>query len=151
VRPPNPRQTGLVAVRLAQATAGLYASKRFPGVKRLRVHDAAGAAGLPLLLYTAQYDELQNAAWFRPVRDAGSVVLETNSTHTLVAAARAAIGIAVLPRFVARRYPDLVPLSDDVAKRDVWMFTHPEYRRDPKIRATADFLKSVAAGPDGLC
>jgi DNA-binding transcriptional LysR family regulator len=151
VRPPNPRQTGLVAVRLAQAAAGLYASKRFPSAKRLRIDDAAAASGLPLLLYTPQYDELQNAAWFRPVRDAGRIILETNSTHTLLAAARAAVGIAVLPRFVARRYPDLVAVSDDVAKRDVWMITHPEYRRDPKIRATADFLKRVASGPDGLC
>ena len=31
------------------------------------------------------------------------------------------------------------------------MITHPEYRRDPKIRATADFLKRAATGPDGLC
>ncbi len=50
-----------------------------------------------------------------------------------------------------RRYPDLIAVSDDIAKRDVWMITHPEYRRDPKIRATADFLKRVATGPDGLC
>lgn len=150
VRPPNPRQTGLVAVRIAQVAAGLYASKRYPGVKRLRVPDAT-TAGLPLLLYTPQYDELQSAPWFRAVREAGTVILETNSTHTLLAAARAAIGIAVLPRFVARRYPDLMPVSDDVAKRDVWMITHPEYRRDPKIRATTDFLKRAAVGPDGLC
>ena len=81
----------------------------------------------------------------------GSVVLETNSTHTLLAAARASVGVAVLPRFVARRYPDLMAVSEDVAKRDVWMITHPEYRRDPKIRATADFLKRAATGPDGLC
>jgi hypothetical protein len=31
------------------------------------------------------------------------------------------------------------------------LITHPEVRRDPKVRATADFLKRIAAGPDGLC
>jgi DNA-binding transcriptional LysR family regulator len=151
VRPPNPRQTGLVAVRIAQATAGLYGSKAFFGAKRQRIDSAASARGVPLLLYTPQFDVLQSAAWFRPVRDAGTVVLETNSTHTLLAAARASVGVAVLPRFVARRYPDLIAVSEDVARRDVWMITHPEYRRDPKIRATADFLKRAAIGPDGLC
>ena len=44
-----------------------------------------------------------------------------------------------------------VPVSDDVARTSVWLITHPEYRRDPKIRATADFLKQVAKGPAGLC
>lgn len=151
VRPPNPRQTGLVAVRIAQATAGLYAAKGFLGSRRPRIDSAASARGVPLLIYTPQFQVLQSAAWFRPVRDAGTVVLETNSTHTLLAAARASVGVAVLPRFVARRYPDLIAVSDDVAKRDVWMITHPEYRRDPKIRATADFLKRAAIGPDGLC
>jgi DNA-binding transcriptional LysR family regulator len=151
VRPPNPRQTGLVAVRIAQATAGLYASKTFFGTKRPRIDSAASVRDMPLLIYTAQFDVLQSAAWFRPVREAGTVVLETNSTHMLLAAARASVGVAVLPRFVARRYPDLVAVSEDVAKRDVWMITHPEYRRDPKIRATADFLKRAAIGPEGLC
>jgi len=28
--------------------------------------------------------------------------------------------------------------------------THPEHRRDPKVRATADFLKEIAKGPAGL-
>ena len=77
-------------------------------------------------------------------------MLETNSTHTLLAAARAGAGVAVLPRFVARGHDDLVLVSDDVAARDVWLITHPEFRRDPKVRATADFLKRIAAGPNGL-
>jgi DNA-binding transcriptional LysR family regulator len=150
IRAPNPRQTGLVAVRIAYATAGLYASKTFIGNTRLRIDDAASARGVPFLVYTPQFAVLQSAAWFRPILDAATVVLETNSTHTLTAAARASIGVAVLPRFVARHHPDLVAVSDDVAKRDVWLITHPEYRRDPKIRATADFLKQAATGPAGL-
>jgi DNA-binding transcriptional LysR family regulator len=60
------------------------------------------------------------------------------------------LGVAVLPRFVAQSHDDLVALSDDVAAHDVWLITHPEFRRDPKVRAAADFLKHVAAGPRGL-
>jgi hypothetical protein len=33
----------------------------------------------------------------------------------------------------------------------VWLVTHPEFRRDPRVRVAADFLKRVAAGPQGLC
>jgi hypothetical protein len=48
-------------------------------------------------------------------------------------------------------HDDLIGVSDDVAAHDLWLITHPELRRDPKLRATADFLKRIAAGPDGLC
>src|SRR5581483_4566373 len=111
VRSPHPRQTGLVAVRIARATAGLYASKAFVGRRRLRLDEGSAAEGLPLLVYTPKYHGLQNAAWFQPVLERATIVLRTNSTEALLAAARAAAGIAVLPRFVARRFSDLVPVS----------------------------------------
>ena len=60
-------------------------------------------------------------------------------------------GVAVLPRLVPRGQEDLVAVSDVIAAHDVWLITHPEFRRDPKVRATADFLKRIAAEPNGLC
>jgi hypothetical protein len=42
-------------------------------------------------------------------------------------------------------------VSDIVAEHDVWLIAHPEFRRDPKVRATADFLKRIAGEPNGLC
>jgi hypothetical protein len=44
---------------------------------------------------------------------------------------------------VARTYDELLEVSDDVAAHDVWLITHPECRRDPKVRATATFLKET--------
>jgi DNA-binding transcriptional LysR family regulator len=146
----RPRQTGLVAVRIAHVTVGLYASKRLLNGRRLRVTDAASLGGLPLLVYTAPFAVLQDAKWFAPVMDGARIALETNSTHTLLAAALAGAGVAVLPRFVARGERDLVSVAEDVASQDSWLITHPEFRRDPKVRATADFLKRAATGPLGL-
>ena len=80
-----------------------------------------------------------------------TIGMETNSTHALVAATRAGVGVAVLPHFVAQDEPGLVSVSETVADHDVWLITHPEFRRDPKVRVTADFLKRIAAGPKGLC
>jgi DNA-binding transcriptional LysR family regulator len=150
VQAPRPRQRNLVAVRIATTTTGLYAAKRLAPNGRWRVTNVETLRGLPLLTYTQAFHLLQEARWFQPVLEGGHVCLETNSTHALIAAARAGVGVAVLPRFVARDEPELIAISDDVATHDVWLITHPEFRRDPKVRATADFLKKVAAGRDGL-
>lgn len=151
VQSPRPRQQGVVAVRLARATAALYASRSFLGGRRLRIQEPADAKGLPLLVYTAAFQLLQDARWFQPILESADVVLETNSTHALLAAARADAGVAVIPRFVARCHDDLVEVSEQVAEQDVWLITHPEFRRDPKVRVTADFLKRIANGDGGIC
>ena len=57
----------------------------------------------------------------------------------------------MLPRFVAREHDELLPVSDDVASHDILRITHPEVRRDPKVRAIADFLKQAATESPGLC
>ena len=151
VQSPRPRQAGLVAVRIGRASTVLYASKNLLRGARMRIERAEDVRDVPLLTFTAHFQLLQGAAWFQPVLAAARVVLETNSTHTLLAAARAAMGVAVLPRFVARADDELIAVSAPVAEQDVWLVTHPEFRRDPRVRVAADFLKRVANGPLGLC
>jgi DNA-binding transcriptional LysR family regulator len=151
IQPPRPTQTGMVAVRLARAAVGLYASRSLVGSKRIRIRKPADVHNWLLFTYTAPFQVLQNAKWFQPILGSGSIALQSNSTHALLAAARAGAGIAVLPRFVAREHDELVSVSDDVASHDILLITHPEVRRDPKVRATADFLKQLATEPPGLC
>ena len=151
IQSPRPRPQGLVAVRIAHATAALYASKALIGGGRLWIDSVEALRDFSLLVYTPPYQMLQQAKWFQTILSSATIGLETNSTHTLLAAARAGTGIAVLPRFVARQDDELIAVSDNVADHDVWLITHPEFRRDPKVRATADFLKRIAAGPNGLC
>jgi len=145
IRSPRPRQTGLSAVKLARLAVGLYVSRAYAAGKRLRVD--GNSRGLDLLVYLPAYAPLQNAPWFQPVLASSHIVLVTNSTHTLLAAARAGAGIAVVPRFMAPAYPELVSVSDDVGLADdaMWLVAHPEFRRDPKVRAVAGWLREVGA------
>jgi DNA-binding transcriptional LysR family regulator len=151
IQPPRPTQMGMVAVRLGRVAVGLYASRSLIADKRLRIRKLADMRDLLLLAYTSPFQVLQEAKWFQPILASAAIGLESNSTHALLAAARAGAGVAVLPRFVAREHDDLVAVSDDVAAHDLLLITHPEVRRDPKVRATADFLKRLAAEPPGLC
>jgi DNA-binding transcriptional LysR family regulator len=150
VQAPRPRQVGLVAARIGRSAAALYVSRALAGAKRMRVQSVEDLRGLPLLAYVQQLSMLQRAPWFQKILESGRVLIETNSTHTLLAAAHASAGIAVLPRFVAIREEGLVAVSEPVAEHDVWLVTHPEFRRDPKVRAAADFLKQIASGTNGL-
>ncbi|HTM19901.1 MAG TPA: LysR family transcriptional regulator [Kofleriaceae bacterium] len=137
IRTPRPHQQGLVAVKLARLSTGLYAprTRRPP---RIDTH----SRGLDLLVYLPAWHALQSAAWFQPVLAGSRIVLATNSSHTLAAAARAGAGLAVLPRMMADR--TLVPVSDDLAANDHWLVTHPEFHRDPKVRAVTTFLRRIA-------
>jgi DNA-binding transcriptional LysR family regulator len=150
IQSPRVRQKDLVAVRIARVSLGLYTSNAVTGGERWRITSRAGLRGSPLLIYTPAFDMLQEAKWFEAIRSAADVVLETNSTHALLAAALAGAGVAVLPRFVARCHDSLVAVSDDLAIHDVLLITHPEFRRDPRVRATVDFIKRIASDSGGL-
>ena len=150
VQSPNPRQQGLIGVRIGRGRMALYASTDLLPGKTLRVDSLSTFPDIPLLAYLPAFHLLQAEKWFQPILAAANFALRTNSTHALLAAARAGAGIAVLPRLVARGEGKLVAVSDDVAAPEVWLITHPEFRRDPKVRATADFLKRIAQGPAGL-
>ncbi len=151
IQSPRPRQKDLVAVRIARTSLALYASKTIMMSARWRITDRESLRGVSLLTYTAAFRMLQEAKWFQAVLSSGGAYMETNSTHALLAAVRAGVGVGVLPRFVARWHDDVVEVSDAVATHDVWLITHPEFRRDPKVRATAEFLRQIATGSDGLC
>ena len=150
IQAPRPRHQKLLTVRIARTSTGLYASKRLVRDSRWKITTPETLRGVPLLTYTPAYQMLQEAKWFQSVVAGATVALETNSTHALVSAAIAGTGVAVLPRFVARTYSEFLEVSDDVAAHDVWLITHPEFRRDPKVRATATFLKQTASGSGGL-
>jgi DNA-binding transcriptional LysR family regulator len=150
VQSPRPRQQKLVAVRIGRAGLALYASKALVHDERWQITSRDTLRGLPLLTYTAAFHMLQEARWFQSLLADVGACLETNSTHALLSAARAGIGVAVLPHFVARWHDELVRVSHDVSNHEVWLITHAEFRRDPTVRAAADFLKRIASEPDGL-
>ena len=151
VRTPRPHQVGLITSRLATTTTALYASRTFIGKRRLQIVDVASARGIPFLVYPPSLQLLQRAAWFQSILGAADVILETNGTHALLESARASVGVAVLPCFLARTCEDLMRVSENVAEHDLWIATHPDFRKDPRVRATSDFLKEIARAPDGLC
>ena len=70
------------------------------------------------------------------------VAVQHGTSTGLLAAARAGLGLAVLPSLVADLDPDLVrclPPEPD-HEFELWLLTHERLRHTPRIRAVLDFL-----------
>ena len=72
----------------------------------------------------------------------GVVRLSGTHAHALRAAAHAGMGVAALPCYVADPDPALrrlhSPLADMAAS--LWLLTHPDLRRVPRIRVVLDLI-----------
>jgi DNA-binding transcriptional LysR family regulator len=130
---------------------GLYASRDVAlAVDPSGEGISSATRGVPLLVYTAELAVLQHARWFQPVMEHGEVRLRATSSEVIARAALAGYGVGVLPHVVARtsRSKLVKVAARDVLRSDVWLITHPEFRKSPEIAAVHRFLKQI--GPE-LC
>nr|WP_310133288.1 LysR substrate-binding domain-containing protein [Burkholderia ambifaria] len=82
-----------------------------------------------------------------------SFVFRSNDLAALLHAARAGLGIAALPCFLAAHDPAVCLLSDHPCStaRQLWLVMHPDVKRSPRVRLVADLLaKLVGAPPPGV-
>ncbi|WP_420405587.1 LysR family transcriptional regulator [Nisaea sp.] len=101
------------------------------------------AANLPRTLVQEWQD--------RRIGDA--VHLSADSFLTLARLAEAGLGIAILPSFVARNSPSLVPVPDfpDRIEFDLWVATHPDLMKTERVAAMMTFLaEAIAAEAETL-
>jgi len=106
-----------------------YLAGRRPGAFEFIAFDDEGAR-LP------QQRALAKLAGDRPI------VLRTNDLESQIAAARAGLGIASIPDFLAARYPELVRVRSpsQPVRRELWLVVHDDLRTAPAVRAAIDFL-----------
>jgi DNA-binding transcriptional LysR family regulator len=130
-----------VARKLTDYRLGLYAShaylSRTPRIgRREDLPDHRFIGYIEDLLTTSELDYLRQ----------GDIPIEaqikSSNLIAQLAAARAGAGLCVLPHFIAREEPDLVPvLPGEVAlTRSFWLVTHADLRNLARVRETADFI-----------
>ena len=146
VRTPRPKQRELAAVCIAESGVGIYGV----GALARRARPAfdtcpPSGRGLPLGILTDTASAMQKAPWFPAFAGEASVRFEFSSPIALLAAGRAGEMLVVLPRFLARTEPAFVELTKTpLTSHRMWLVTHPEVRRDPRVRAVAEFVRSIA-------
>lgn len=135
----SPKDSELVARRVATISFGLYAS---PGYR-----DKLNAGQPPAFIgFDLESDFIAEAKWL--VRQFGDqrFSFRTNSQTTQAAAARADYGVALLPRYlVATHEPGLVEVSlaGRLPERDVWLLVRRDLKDVPRVRAVTDYLVEV--------
>jgi DNA-binding transcriptional LysR family regulator len=137
VRLARPTESGLAASKVGVLAFGLYAAPAYlrrrglPAEPRLRGHALLGyeralAARAEVLAWP---DELE-----------GRVVLRATGAGALLAAARAGLGVALLPCFLAEGAGGLARVRAEVRTREIWLAVHGELRRSARVRAGLEFL-----------
>lgn len=135
VRLSRPEQPDLVVRRIGVIRFGLFAT---------RDQAALPPADWRFIAYDAPLDHVAQQAWLHERLAGRRIVFRASDLFSQVEAARAGLGAAVLPTFMAEAEPALVALpADDPPARDIWLATYPDLRRSPPVRAVMDFLADV--------
>jgi DNA-binding transcriptional LysR family regulator len=140
IRGLRPTDPVLTARRLGKIGWALCASRPYLEL-RGQPHQLSELSQHDLLLYEQSFD-LRQRAWAEHLGLAERVVLRSTSVDALTAAARAGWGIALLPLAVCSRDARLVRVvpSAEVGHLQLWLVTHADLRKSPRIRAVFEFL-----------
>jgi DNA-binding transcriptional LysR family regulator len=135
----SPAQPRLIARKLCDIAFALYGARDYID-RRGAPKDPESLKGHDLVGYNADVPPIPGVAWLGQAgRDADTVV-RCSSILSLIGAARAGIGLAVLPCYASETYPELVRLSDPIDWSELWLVVHPDVRRAARVRAVMDFL-----------
>lgn len=138
IRLGRPADSTLAGRRVGQLAHGFFAT---PG---WAARVAAGEA--PVLVgYDPDSDFVPEAAWMAARFPAARLAFRSNSQAAQAGAARAGLGVALLPHYLAARDPALRPvdLGEVPPPREAWLLVRRELARVPRVRAVADFLAEV--------
>ncbi len=146
----RPRRGPLVTSRLTDYTLGLYASKdylaRHGSIEtRDRLADHRLVGYVPDIVYAPELRFLDE------LPDVGPVALRSSSINAQARMIAAGAGLGVLPHFIGRLDPSLVPVLPEITiQRSFWLVAHAETAAFPQVRAMRDWLRELATAERGL-
>lgn len=90
-------------------------------------------------------ETLPHAQWIAAAmkKEHSQKTVSVNNGETIIASVKAGIGKSLLPVVIGDREPNLKRMDDEIPiSREIWLMTHPELQKLPRIRATIDWLVS---------
>jgi molybdate transport repressor ModE-like protein len=135
LRPAEAAPDGLVARRLATIASAIYASPAYMADK-----DDADPLVLDWLSPDDSLSHLRAARWIGRHVDPARIVHRANSLTVIREAVRAGLGVAPLPCFLGDSDAGLLRVTPPIAEMasSLWLLTHPDLRRTPRVRTVMD-------------
>jgi DNA-binding transcriptional LysR family regulator len=134
----QPKDSDLLARRLATVAFDFYASRQ---VTKKIAKDVQPA----MIGFDAESLFIADAAWLEREFSDSRFAVRSNSQTSQAAAARAGLGVAQLPLYVAASDPNLVSvrLGKKPPDRELWLLLRRDIARVPRVRVVADYLVAL--------
>jgi DNA-binding transcriptional LysR family regulator len=145
LRPTRPEEGELWGRKLADVAWTVYGAKAYLD-GRPAPASAAELAAHPLIGWEEGAGEINALEWLASTAPASAVVYRTNSLVNQFLAAKAGIGLAVLPCYLGDPESDLArALADPVPElaRELWIVTHADLKRTARVNA---FFELIGTG-----
>lgn len=133
-----PQDDALIARKIGTMAFALYAAQDYPA--------AARPAAWAFVLHDDRPIAWPQHRWLESLRADRPIAFLANDLISLAAATAAGLGVALLPCFLGAATPGLIPLPFPVGSpepppsRALWLTSHDDLRRAPRVRAVMDFL-----------
>jgi DNA-binding transcriptional LysR family regulator len=100
---------------------------------------------VPVIGYDTDSEGVAEARWLESRFDRAAFGIRSSSNATQASAAAAGLGVAMLPRFVARQYQALAEIAYNkpVPDRELWMLSPSSLVNVPRVRAVWDGLAAL--------
>jgi len=143
LRATRPSQDDLFGRKLAEVAWAIYGSRRY-FVDRGEFSEPGDLARHDIIGWTPDA-RLKAAEWLAATVAPAAIVYVSNSLINQLTAAKAGIGLAVLPCYIGDREPELRRASPKLLplRPELWLITHRDLRHAARIRA---FFDVVAPG-----
>jgi DNA-binding transcriptional LysR family regulator len=143
LRPVRPRQGNLWGRRLAQIAWAFYAAPVYLAARAAPPASANALAHHALIGWEQEATGIQAAQWLSQAASEEAFVYRTNSLVNQLVAARAGIGLALLPCYLGDSEEGVVraapaPVSD--LEGELWIVAHADLKNTARVRAFFDVV-----------
>lgn len=141
IRAGTPNEETLVGRKIADVPWALYGGRlyldRYGGIDRIEDLDRHA-----IVEFDGDIGDHHAARWLRSVAPKARIVARSNTVPGLMMTVRSGAGLAPLPTPLAARDPELICILGPVPGlySPIYLLTHPELRRSPRIAAFFDFV-----------
>lgn len=147
LRPTNAPDGNLVGRHLADIGVAPYINRNLLAEMNLRSPER-NLQRLPWIIFDDSLSHLPAAHWAQREIPDVIPVMRVNSISAALEAAASGLGAAMLPCFLIRDRHELVKISAPAPENisQLWLLTHSDLRRVPRIRAVMDYLAGEIVG-----